>query len=398
MLKVLIADDEPKIRRGLAQSVEWESVGMSVCGFANNGLAAIHAVDEKKPDICLVDICMPILNGLELIEKIHELNPRTVCIVITGYDEFEYAQKAVKIGVFDYILKPVNEKQLMDTLMRVKEYLEKRSSQEKWLEQAEIMLKKSIPYLQERLLNDIVTGVIVEEELEEALKVHGMEFQNSVAFFRLFVVEGVDQTEGKLWDRKLLHFAVRNIAREILGQNGAVYMGSDSLEHLIIAVDWENPENLTEVKDRIQTSISEYLKIQVDIRATVVNKLIQIPEIYEAWREEDRRNLSGFVSKAKRYLDETYMNADISVQEVARICGVNPSYLSRVFKAEMGVNVVDYLTKIRMQTALDLLIHTDMMIYEIAEEVGYKSQHYFCTAFKKVLDIAPSEYRQSIRK
>lgn len=398
MLKVLIADDEPKIRRGLAQSVEWEAVGMSVCGFANNGLAAIHAVDEKKPDICLVDICMPILNGLELIEKIHELNPNIICIVITGYDEFEYAQKAVRIGVFDYILKPVNEQQLMDTLMRGKEYLEKKSFRDKWMEQAETMLEKSMPYLRERLLNDIVTGVIVEEELDEALKVHEMEFQNSAAFFRIFVVEGVEQTEGRLWDRKLLHFAVRNITQEILSQNGTVYMGMDSLEHLIIAVDWENPENLTEVKDRVQKSISEYLKIQVDIRATVVNKLIQIPEIYEAWTEADRRNLSRLVSKAKQYLDETYMKTDISVQEVARKCGVNPSYLSRVFKSEMGLNVVDYLTKIRMQTALDLLIHTDMMIYEIAEEVGYKSQHYFCTAFKKVLDIAPSEYRQSIKK
>jgi len=126
MIKVLIVDDEPKIRRGIFESIDWQKLGMEVLPFAENGSAiiALECANEFKPQICLVDINMPVINGFEFIEKIHNICPDAICIVITGYDEFEYAQKAVSMGVFEYVLKPVNEKHLYEVIVRAKKQIQ----------------------------------------------------------------------------------------------------------------------------------------------------------------------------------------------------------------------------------------------------------------------------------
>ena len=126
MWKVLVADDEAKIRRGIIKTIQWEDLDMNVCGAAGNGEEALRLVEEKKPDICLLDICMPLMDGLNLADKVREVDENIICIIITGYDDFQYARKAIGSGVFAYILKPVNEKELFETLRRAKDRLEKK--------------------------------------------------------------------------------------------------------------------------------------------------------------------------------------------------------------------------------------------------------------------------------
>ncbi len=107
MWKVLIADDEPKIRRGLRSTLERLRPDMKVVAEAEDGETALALVKEKKPDILMIDIRMPFLNGLELIERINEVSRDCIIIVVTGHDEFEYAQRALHLKVFEYVLKPV---------------------------------------------------------------------------------------------------------------------------------------------------------------------------------------------------------------------------------------------------------------------------------------------------
>jgi two-component system, response regulator YesN len=107
MLKVLIADDEPKIRRGLKSSIDWNELDIEVVGEAEDGEIAFEMAKVLKPDILFVDICMPFIDGLELISKIKDILPDSLVIVITGHDEFSYAQQSIKLKVFDYLLKPV---------------------------------------------------------------------------------------------------------------------------------------------------------------------------------------------------------------------------------------------------------------------------------------------------
>jgi two-component system response regulator YesN len=107
MFKIIIADDEAIFREYLRTLLDWGQHGFEICCEARNGAEALEMIKEHKPDIALVDINMPFLDGLSLVEKVNELRNDMAIILITGYSEFEYARKAVKLGVVDYILRSV---------------------------------------------------------------------------------------------------------------------------------------------------------------------------------------------------------------------------------------------------------------------------------------------------
>ena len=119
MLKILIADDEKIIRETIANLIDWQSLGLNLIGCVKNGLEAYNMILDEYPDIVLTDIRMPLLSGLDLIEKIYALNKNTQFIILSAYNEFEYAQKAMQFGVKHYLLKPCNEKQIISCLKEV---------------------------------------------------------------------------------------------------------------------------------------------------------------------------------------------------------------------------------------------------------------------------------------
>ena len=115
MLKVLIADDEIKVSQLVFLFFYWEELGMEVIGIVNDGVKAYEIIVEKQPDIVITDIRMPGMDGIELVEKtIRELEfgKKVFFVIISGYSQFEYAQQAVKLGVEDYLLKPIKKKEL----------------------------------------------------------------------------------------------------------------------------------------------------------------------------------------------------------------------------------------------------------------------------------------------
>lgn len=113
MYQIVIADDEPMIRKGL-MSLEWEANGMQIAGVAKNGIEAEELIDSQVFDILLTDIKMPGKNGLELAEHLKQANPTAKTILLSGYGEFEYAQKAISLGVYGYILKPSTPKEILE--------------------------------------------------------------------------------------------------------------------------------------------------------------------------------------------------------------------------------------------------------------------------------------------
>ncbi|NLM03959.1 MAG: response regulator [Clostridiales bacterium] len=125
MWKVLIADDEPKIRKGLKKLTQSLDLKLEIVGEAEDGEIALQLAKDLKPHILLVDINMPFINGLEFIEEVYKFLPHAIVIIISGYSQFDYAQKAIKLRVFDYLLKPVKPSELKDILSQAIENLEK---------------------------------------------------------------------------------------------------------------------------------------------------------------------------------------------------------------------------------------------------------------------------------
>lgn len=120
MFKVLLVDDEVYVRKGLIELIPWKELKLDIIGEANNGKEALELIKKLEPDLIITDICMPLVDGLGLIRSVKEdlgLDPSFV--VISGYSDFAYAQQALRFGVHDYLLKPINEAELIDTLRKL---------------------------------------------------------------------------------------------------------------------------------------------------------------------------------------------------------------------------------------------------------------------------------------
>lgn len=118
MYRVMLIDDEANARSLMRATIDWESLGMEVVGEAASGIEAINIIDDIRPDLAFVDIAMPFMNGIEFTEVATNRYPDLVIIIMTAFDEFEYARKCIRLPVFDYMLKPIVRNEVMDALRR----------------------------------------------------------------------------------------------------------------------------------------------------------------------------------------------------------------------------------------------------------------------------------------
>lgn len=127
MYRVMLIDDEPSIRNLLKATINWEEVDMEVVGEAGSGIEAINIIDDINPDVAFVDISMPFMNGIEFAEVASKRYPNLTMIIMTAFDEFEYARKCIGLPVFEYMLKPVVRNEVMQTLTELKKKLDEKA-------------------------------------------------------------------------------------------------------------------------------------------------------------------------------------------------------------------------------------------------------------------------------
>ncbi|NBD24599.1 response regulator transcription factor [Paenibacillus glycinis] len=390
--KVLIADDESIIREGIRSSVPWDDLRLKVVGEAEDGEEALELAVEKQVNILLVDLSMPIMNGLALIRHLREQLPKCKIVIITGHDEFNYAYEAIKLEVDDYILKPVNPDMLGEVLARVVQKLEETTVNEELLQMASKQIDKHFALLRERFCLEWIKGELGEAEIREQLsflRIPGEEPDY------VGVVRWPEQSKGKAFfsekDRQLLLFAIENIMEEHLEPFTTVHFR----DHvgLIVVLIWGKPQET--VFRRIEADVAGYLKIEI-VASYRHGSSGDVPSLYLEARASVNREtrLSPFVRRTKEIISDRYEDRDLSLEGIAGELNVSAVYLSRIFKQGMGTSFVSMLTAARMKEAIRLLNETDLAIHEIAEKTGYESQHYFSTAFKKTTGLPPNQYRK----
>ena len=239
-LRVLLVDDEIMIREGFKQLFDWQAHDCEVVGEAGDGMEALTQIDPLRPDIVIMDINIPIMNGLKVIQLSRIKHPNTAFVIVSGYDDFSYCREALRLQITDYILKPVNYE----------------------------------------------------------------EFGTCI-----------DNLKISLFERRV-------------------------------------------------SSAAE-------------------PE------KQEERAITGIT----RYLQE-HLAEEISLSVLAEQFHLNPQYISQLFKSEIGVNFLVYLTNIRMEKAKKLLLSTALSIAEVAEQSGYGDYRVFTKVFKKSEGITPSQYRR----
>ena len=361
MVKVFLVEDEKFVREGIKNEIDWNSYGFDFVGEAADGELALPLIELKRPDILITDIKMPFMDGLELGRIVKEKFPDTVIIFLSGYDDFDYAQKAIHIGACEYLLKPISKEKLLSVLKKVKTIIKCKSDNNisnATIENIELDIKKfdTSSFNKGRLRDFIITGERsdVENFVEDYIDTMGGQLKSLI--FRQYVIMDAFIESNNFFDKS-------SADKEELG----------------------NKFGSMEAFDMAVTDIHMMKNYLLNLLNFMIEKRDQLTGSH----------YSFILNKAKDFVEKNYMNADISLNTVAEYIGLSPTYFSTIFKQELGVNFIDYLTQTRINEAKRLLRATDKRISDIALEVGYRDQHYFSSAFKKYQKDTPKAYREN---
>lgn len=168
--KILIVDDECSVRESIIKKINWEALGFSVVGDAENGEDALEKVRFFEPDVVLTDIKMPYMDGLTLARHVKKEYSSIEIIIFSGFDDFEYAKEAIGLDVIEYILKPIHAQELTETLTKIKVKLDQKISEMRNIEQLKSSYLAMQPAMKAYFCNDLIQGKVEEEEIQDALE------------------------------------------------------------------------------------------------------------------------------------------------------------------------------------------------------------------------------------
>ncbi|SHI87537.1 two-component system, response regulator YesN [Geosporobacter subterraneus DSM 17957] len=195
MFRVMIVDDEHIIRKGLINFIDWEALDCMVLCEADNGILAKELLESKKPDIVIADIKMPGLDGIKLAQYIHENNPLTKIILLTGYSDFEYAKSAIKYNVVDFILKPSNTEQLIEAIHKAKTLIQEEQMKAHRVLDLENRIKENLVEMHEKFFQDLINGVLVHPS-RILNKMDKLKIQLHHFYVLVYKVDGTDTVES----------------------------------------------------------------------------------------------------------------------------------------------------------------------------------------------------------
>ncbi|HEX2927870.1 MAG TPA: response regulator [Ruminiclostridium sp.] len=234
-LKVLIVDDEYLIRNLLRMQINWEEQGMTIVGEAANAHEALDMVDELMPDIIFTDICMPFIDGIEFSGIVFEKYPDIKIVVVTAHDEFEFARKSLKLGIADFILKPIRAQELLSVTERLKKKINEERSRDKELEKLKKDMERNFPFLKEKFLNQWITGSVSPEEISEKAEYFKISAYFEAGMYQIAVIEVSPPADGQTEEQSiLLEMACRSKAEAFFQNDPQVVIFSDTKNQIVI--------------------------------------------------------------------------------------------------------------------------------------------------------------------
>ncbi|MGG1312048.1 MULTISPECIES: AraC family transcriptional regulator [Cohnella] len=440
MYRLLIADDEALEREGL----EWIASRMLPDTFeiihAENGRQAIELAEDRRPHIVFMDVQMPGIQGLEALKEIRNLLPDAKLVLVTAYDYFSYAQEALALGVKEYIVKPAGREQIAELLRKLVDELEREK--DKRAEQLE--LKSRVYALQPLVENELALMLMVDQVIDARPEELAEWLDFPLEDCRCLVLAFAGHDPGL--DKRALFETIRRFAKS----HGHCIVSSILEHHLAVFLrkppqaedDWK--EEAVRFGEKLRDTVRSQLKADLSVgigtlrsgadglrrsyfeavfastcsdrngsvclfddlrqgrtvqfpheatedaaqRSYVMSALNRIREI----REEQT---STVIDRAKAYIRQRFTE-DLSLEDVAEFVHLNPFYFSKVFKQHVGETFIDFLTRLRIEKAKQLIREDQFSIKEVCYEVGYKDPNYFSRVFKKVTGVSPSEYRAQL--
>ncbi len=256
LYKFLLADDEHIVRNGFSEKINWEEQGFEFLPPCTNGKQAIESIQKYNPDIVLTDICMPQIDGLEVSEYILKNYPDTIVVILSGYDDFEYAQTALRNKVFDYVLKPISSKTLKKLLKKLKQTLDGKKSFKQNLENLEKQVEESKSVIRERFFNRLIQGYLSQNELERYYDY--INFPKSAGSFSILIVDPDNKRallEKANIQIELFLMAVKNQIENIIKQKNNFLLFQTNNQQIIIILAGKDKEGISELSRTIPEKI-----------------------------------------------------------------------------------------------------------------------------------------------
>lgn len=411
-MKIIVVDDDNIIRMGLTKMIEKIDESYEVISSFQNGALTLEYLKNhsKEVDLVITDIKMPVMTGIELIENsIKELDKSPLFLVLSGYDEFNYVRDTMKMGAFNYLLKPIKRDELKKILKEVDERINEIKSNDKIIDKSIEILKKD--FFKNILFSSKELNKKVENPLLENLQL------NENYQYKMIVL-------NKKVDSSILYDFIKGIVdvhKDIeyssFGYNDSVYIifyintktnnnyndifefivnKSDCFIELNISVyildDTDKIWRLRE-QSKLVKKMKENADESLNVKKYYLTQDERLKEILNSDLNDVNNNIT-VIKLAKDYIINNY-NKNISLKDVADEVYLSQNYLSELFKKEIGEGFYDFLSKYRIKKAKEVLLTTNLKVYEIAQMVGYNDSITFGRALKKITGTTPNNFRNN---
>ena len=422
MYHAAIDDDEIGIYEGLQELVDWEGLGFSLEGVFADGEGLLSLLKKSPPDLIITDIRMNHCSGLDISKYIQEHRLPTKVILISGYKEADLAMSAIKYGVKDYLLKPIDLDELTACILKIRAELDTAatiSHQKTELNRTRNDMQDLLKlFFDEVLQGSLQNKRMIRRMLELLFPGFSCEscpcfsFSLRIRQYHSFIRTGQNHDQNDIVRcidgfsaEKGSHTELKAICRE--PDRLAVFgiLTGPGIPSLQAAIE----KDITLLCETIKTGfdisawavglqifpgISDMLKAVSSRHSTAENPVRESSEAHSPHSSvtpfPDEMDLAG---QTRNYIME-HIGEDISLEDVSEYFYFSPSYFSRVFKSQTGETFVRFVSKCKMDHAARLLATTDLKVYDVCEQVGYKSLRHFNKLFKAHTGMQPSAYRQ----
>lgn len=261
-IKVIIVDDEKLERNLLKKCINWKYLNMEIVAEASNADEALRFLESNTVDIVFTDIHMPVVDGMHFISIAAKRYPQIKFVVLTGYDDFSYAQKSVKLGVSDFLVKPIDDEDVFKTLSNLKSIIEQEKEEQNEYNRLKKQLYDNLPYLKKHFLCELITGGINKNAIEEKLLFLNIQFKYKS--FQIAALKINHSEKGNEELRYIKNIKVMNLVKTYFADNQYVYSFFDSVNHIIVLNNDENMDLLA-CCELLNDRIAEELNCSVGI-------------------------------------------------------------------------------------------------------------------------------------
>jgi len=362
LYKVLLVDDMEISRRQVRRLNLWNGeTNFCIAAEAQNGQEALNLLRQQKFDLLITDIKMPKINGIELMKETAENGLCPCVVLLSDYEDFEYARMGIQYGAFDYLSKPPEYNSMLGLLQRVEQYLNRK-------EQEEMLVRSLSEKLEEKIGDTFPSAEL--EQLIDAMKTKQQDISGDID--RL--CNAVEALYGN--DPIKKGSAFKKAMSELISQLKLHYCW---FVNFIDSNKYKNLDFITADGNRTAR----------EMFGDAVNELHESIRSFEYGNSEDQLE-----NRICRYVLEN-VDSELSIEGISKVLFMNRKYISEVFRQKTGELLIDYITRVKMARAARLLCQSSRKTYEIALQLGYRDTEYFSRLFKKHMGVTPSEYRNS---